>query len=83
VWSPGNLKNVLLRQAPDGKDGPLAIEVHVDHVPTGDYEYAGLIWYFDDQNYVAIRKGPHGDDGKTLSLVQRKADKGDGPPSAN
>ena len=82
VWSEGNLKNLLLRAVPDGKESPLAIEVHVAHVTSGDYEYSGLIWYFDDKNFVAIRKGPHGDDGKILSLVRRKAGKGDGPPSA-
>jgi Beta xylosidase C-terminal Concanavalin A-like domain len=82
VWSEGNLKNLLLRRAPDVKQGAVAVEVHVDHVTSGDYEYSGLIWYFDDQNFVAIRKGPHGEDGNTLSLVRRKAGKGDGPPSA-
>ncbi len=82
VWSEGNLKNLLLRTVPDIKDGPIAVEVHLNLVPSGDYEYAGLIWYFDDKNFVAIRKGPHGGDGTILSLVRRKEGKGDGPPSA-
>jgi hypothetical protein len=82
VWSEGNLKNLLLRPAPEVKERAVAVEVHVDHVTSGDYEYSGLIWYFDDQNFVAIRKGPHGEDGDILSLVRRKAGKGDGPPSA-
>jgi hypothetical protein len=82
VWSEGNMKNIPLWTVADVKTGPLAIEVHVEHAPTGDYEYAGLIWYFDDKNFVAIRKGPHGEDGKILSLVRRKAGNGDGPPSA-
>ena len=82
VWSEGNLKNVPLREVPYVKESPIAIEAHINHEPKGDYEYCGLIWYFDDQNYVAIRKGPHGDDGKILSLVRRKAGKGDGPLSA-
>jgi hypothetical protein len=50
VWSEGNLKNLLLRTAPEVKERPLAIEVHVDHEAAGDYEYSGLIWYYDDQN---------------------------------
>jgi hypothetical protein len=74
VWSTGNLKNILLRAVPDGQGGPLAIEAHLDHVPTGDYEYAGLIWYFDDKDFVTIRKGPHGDDGKTLSVKRVKGE---------
>jgi len=82
VWSEGNLKNIPLRTAPDLKEGPIAVEVHISHEPRDDYEYSGLIWYFDDKNFVAIRKGPHGDDGKILSLVRKKANKGDGPPSA-
>ena len=82
VWAEGNLKNMPLRTAPEVKDKPVAIEVHVEHVPSGNYEYSGLIWYFDDNNFVAIRKGPHGEDGTILSLVRRKAGKGDGPPSA-
>jgi hypothetical protein len=82
VWSEGNMKNIPLRAVPDVHESPLAIEVHIEHVPTGDYEYAGLIWYYDDKNFVVIRKGPHGDDGKLLSLVWRKADEGDGPASA-
>jgi beta-xylosidase len=82
VWSEGNLKNIPLRPAPEVSQGALAIEVHVEHVPTGDYEYAGLLWYYDDKNFVAIRKGPHGEDGRILSLVRRKAGLGDGPGSA-
>jgi len=73
-WMP-NLKNVLLRDAPDIKEAPLGIEVHVDHMPKGDYEFAALMWYFDDKNFVVIRKGPHGDDGKVLSLVRLKEGK--------
>lgn len=82
VWAEGNLKNIPLWTIPDLKDGSLAIEVHLDHVPTGEYEYAGLILYFDDNNYVAIRKGPHGDDGRILTLLQRKAGVQDRPPSS-
>jgi hypothetical protein len=82
VWAVGNLQNIPFREAPDVKESPIAIEVHINHEHKGDYEYGGLIWYFDDNNFVAIRKGPHGADGKIVSLVVRKAGKGDGPPSA-
>src|SRR5665213_3565554 len=43
VWSEGNMKNIPLRTAPDLKEGPIAIEAHVDHEPTGDYEFCGLV----------------------------------------
>ena len=71
------LKNVPLRDAPDIKKGPFAVEVHINHVPAGDYEFSGLMWHFDDKNFVVIRKGPHGNDGKTVALLRIKEGKGE------
>jgi regulation of enolase protein 1 (concanavalin A-like superfamily) len=46
-------KNVLLRPLPrTGR--PLAIEVHVDSDPMVGFEHAGLVWYVDDDNFVAL-----------------------------
>jgi beta-xylosidase len=79
VWSEGNMKNIPLWTVPDVKTGSLAIEVHIEHEPTGDYEYAGLIWYIDDKNYVAIRNGPHGEDGKVMWVMRCKVGKVESP----
>ncbi len=49
-------KNVLLRSVPDAKDGRLAVEVFVESAPKTTYEHAGLVWYYDDDNYVALFK---------------------------
>ncbi len=49
-------KNVLLRPVPDAKDGRLAIEVFLENQPETTYEHAGLVWYYDDDNYVALFK---------------------------
>jgi hypothetical protein len=56
VWATNGLKNTLLRAIPDGNKGPLAIDVHVQHVPQADYEISGLICYFDDDNFVHISR---------------------------
>ena len=56
VWAVNGLKNTLLRAVPDGNQSPLAFEVHVDHVPHTDYELSGLIYYFDDDNFLHISR---------------------------
>lgn len=69
-WMPV-LNNVPLWAVPDAaKEGPLAVEVHIEHVARGEYEFAGLMWYLDDKNFVVLRKGPHGDDGKSVALLR-------------
>lgn len=48
-----NSRNVLLRPLPRS-DKPLAVEVHVEGEPKVQYEHAGLVWYVDDDHYVAL-----------------------------
>ena len=49
------------RAVPDSKDGPVAIEVHVSHVPKADYEVSGLTLYFDDNHFVNLQRELMGD----------------------
>jgi regulation of enolase protein 1 (concanavalin A-like superfamily) len=58
--SPGHLyakyndsKNVLLRALPK-TEHPLAIDVFVEGEPKVEFEHAGIVWYVDDDNYVAL-----------------------------
>jgi regulation of enolase protein 1 (concanavalin A-like superfamily) len=46
-------RNVLLRPLPES-DKPLAVEVRVESEPKVQFEHAGLVWYADDDNYVAL-----------------------------
>ena len=66
VWAVNGLKNTLLRAVPDGNKSPLAVDVHVDHVPQTDYEMSGLICYFNDDNFLHISRElmANGKDGK-------------------
>jgi regulation of enolase protein 1 (concanavalin A-like superfamily) len=50
-----NSRNLLLRPLPKS-DKPLVVEVYVESEPKGQYEHAGLLWYADDDNYVAVWK---------------------------
>ena len=59
------------------KNGKLAVEVLVDIEPTNAYENAGLIWYYDDDNYVIMVKEKIGKD----ILMQLVAEQ-DGKPKA-
>ena len=61
VWAVNGLKNMPIRAVPDGKDSPVAIEVHVSHVPKADYEVSGLMLYFDDDNFVNLQRELMGD----------------------
>lgn len=63
--------NILLRTPPQVPDGKLAVEVLVDIEPTNLFENAGLIWYYDDDNYVIMVKERIGDD-IHLQLVAEK-----------
>ena len=63
LWGKDNGgSNILLRTPPKVKDGKLAVEVLVDIQPTNAYENAGLIWYYDDDNYVIMVKEKIGND---------------------
>jgi len=57
LWQKDNDgRNILLRTPPKVQDGKLAAEVLVDIEPTNLFENAGLIWYYDDDNYVIMVK---------------------------
>jgi regulation of enolase protein 1 (concanavalin A-like superfamily) len=51
-----NSRNLLLRTPPDANGQTLAIEVSLESDPKTQYEHAGLVWYSDDDNYVALFK---------------------------
>jgi hypothetical protein len=61
VWAINGMRNAPLREIPDVKEGPIAIEVHVNHVPKADYEVSGLMLYFDDKNFVNFQRELMGD----------------------
>ena len=48
-------RNVLLRKAPKTSQ-PLAVEVFVESRPKTQFEEAGLLWYYDDDNYLILAK---------------------------
>jgi hypothetical protein len=54
--------NILLRTPPNVQDGKLVAEVLVDIEPTNVFENAGLIWYYDGDNYVIMVKERIGND---------------------
>ena len=67
MWGPANdARNVLLRPAPDATTDEIEVSVNVASTPTGQYEQADLVWYFDDSHMVKI--GRELVDGK-LSIV--------------
>ncbi len=54
LWQgQNNNHNILLRALPETKER-IAIEVLVENEPTNGFEHAGLVWYGDDDNYVAL-----------------------------
>jgi regulation of enolase protein 1 (concanavalin A-like superfamily) len=62
LWmKDNNTQNILLRTPPETKEGVLVIEVFVENEPTNAYEHAGLVWYYDDDNYVVLLKEKVGD----------------------
>ena len=48
-----NSKNLLLRPIPNVK-GPIAVEVLVESDPQIQFEHAGPVRYYDDDNYVSL-----------------------------
>lgn len=49
-----NSKNLLLRPVPEAHLAAVAIEVLIESDPKVQYEHAGLVWYYDDDNYVCL-----------------------------
>lgn len=57
LWqNENNNHNLLLRRPPEEKAQGFAFEVHVENEPSNGFEHAGLVWYVDDDNYVALLK---------------------------
>jgi regulation of enolase protein 1 (concanavalin A-like superfamily) len=72
LWQKdNNTRNILVRKPPEVKDGGLATEVFVENEPTNAYEHAGLVWYYDDDNYVILVKEKVGDK-QLVQLVPEK-----------
>jgi len=62
LWlQDNNTTNLLVRTPPTVKNGSLAIEVKVENEPSHAFEHAGLVWYYDDDNYVILVKEKVGD----------------------
>jgi beta-xylosidase len=51
-----NSRNLLIRTPPKAQGKALAIEVSLESEPRTQYEHAGLVWYYDDDNYVSLFK---------------------------
>jgi regulation of enolase protein 1 (concanavalin A-like superfamily) len=67
MWGPANdARNLLVRPAPDASRDEIEISVNFENHPTGQYEQADLVWYYDDGHMVKI--GREIVDGK-LSIV--------------
>lgn len=70
-----NAKNILLREIHSAHDATVVAEVDVESAPQIQYEHAGLIWYVDDDNYIALFVESMGGKAK-LQMVVEKAGKG-------
>jgi regulation of enolase protein 1 (concanavalin A-like superfamily) len=68
-----NAKNILVRPMPAGGGGTVAIEVSVENDPKIQFEHAGLLWYFDDDNYVGIYKESLGGKPEIQMIAERDA----------
>lgn len=67
MWGPANdATNLLWRALPQPLPETLSLSVTVSNQPTGQYEQADLVWYYDDSNMVKL--GQELVDGK-LSIV--------------
>lgn len=67
MWGPENSgRNVLIRELPQPRTGPIEISMRVENAPTEQYEQADLVLYFSDSYQVKI--GEELVDGK-LSIV--------------
>jgi hypothetical protein len=68
-----NSSNILLRPLPDTGDRPVAIEVALRSQPMVPYEHAGLVWYYDDDHYVALFREFLGTKPQVLMVTERRA----------
>ena len=64
-------KNYLLRTPPDVKTGELSVEAYVENKPTAQYEHAGLMWFYDDDNFVAMNKECFGGKASIIFFVEK------------
>lgn len=55
MWGPANnATNILVRPVPDPAREPIEVSVTVSNKPSGQYEQADLVWYYDDSHMVKI-----------------------------
>jgi regulation of enolase protein 1 (concanavalin A-like superfamily) len=55
LWGrANNVKNVLVRPAPDTAKGEAEVSVSITNRPTHQYEQANLAWYYDDSHMVKL-----------------------------
>jgi beta-xylosidase len=64
-------KNYLLRTPPDAKAAELSVEAYVENKPTAQYEHAGLMWFYDDDNFVVINKECFGGKASIIFFVEK------------
>jgi len=73
-----NSRNDLVRAAPTAESGDMAVEVFVENTPSLPYEHAGLVWFSDEDHYIALNKEYIG--GKTIILFVVEQDGKPLPP---
>jgi len=55
MWGPtNNATNILVRPVPDPARDPIEVSVTVSNKPSGQFEQADLVWYYDDSHMVKI-----------------------------
>lgn len=55
LWGgANNVRNVLIRPAPDAATADVIVEVSITNQPTHQYEQANLAWYYDDSHMVKL-----------------------------
>jgi regulation of enolase protein 1 (concanavalin A-like superfamily) len=72
-WAKQNSgQNTLLRPAPASLKDGFIVEVHLDNAPKGQYEHAGILCYFDGQNYVCMNKESDGKQATTIFVLSQQ-----------
>ncbi len=55
MWGgANNARNVLWRSIPAPEETPVEISVTLSNAPTGQWEQANLVWFYDDSNMVKL-----------------------------
>ncbi len=55
MWGgANNARNVLVRSIPTSGETPVEIAVTLSNAPTGQWEQANLVWFYDDSNMVKL-----------------------------